>query len=80
MTLLFHASKAYVDMSRKIGFILLLMLRETTGCDQGKGSATLSNKPLARQLSLEARKINGLLIRRQYWGASSSKLVRGVIV
>jgi hypothetical protein len=62
MTLLFHAFKAYVDLPRKIRFILLLMMRETTGCDQGKGIAPLSNTPLARQFSLEARKINGLLI------------------
>ena len=57
MTLLFHAFKAYVDLPRKIRFILLLMVRETTGCDQGKGIAPLSNNHLPVSFRLEREKL-----------------------
>jgi hypothetical protein len=57
MTLLFHAFKAYVDFPRKIRFILLLMVRETTGCGQGKGIALLANKPVARHFRSKREKL-----------------------
>ena len=57
MTLLFHASKAYVDLPRKIGFILLLTVRETTGCDQGKGIALLQISHLFVSFRLKSEKL-----------------------